>query len=210
MLSCLSGTRAPRLWLGAGRRRSLTATASKYHDAGGSEGGLKMQSRVPWLVVGMLSLLLPRLAGAQNSAGSISVQGQDVSFEPAVNYPVGTYPQSVAVGDFDGDGIQDLAVANGPSNNVSVLLGNGDGTFEAAQDFEAGSLPVYIAVGDFNGDDVQDLAVANQGTPPKYEDQGDVSVLLGNGDGSFQPALDFDAGFSPHSVRVDDFNGDGV
>jgi hypothetical protein len=79
----------------------------------------------------------------------------------------------VAVGDFDGDGKPDLAVANFGSNNVSVLLGNGDGSFQAAQNFGVGSSPYSVAVGDFNGDGVQDLAVANSGS-------NNVSVLINN------------------------------
>ena len=82
-------------------------------------------------------------------------------------------PWSVAVGDFNGDGLPDLAVANFFSNDVSVLLGNGDGSFQAPRNFGAGSAPISVAVGDFNGDEVQDLAVANIRS-------NDVSVLINN------------------------------
>src|SRR5262245_28650548 len=88
-------------------------------------------------------------------------------------------PFSVAVGDFNGDKVEDLVVANYGSDNVSVLLGNGDGTFQAARNFGVGSDPHSVAVGDFNGDGKPDVAVANQNSD-------NVSVLLGNGDGSFQ------------------------
>ena len=74
----------------------------------------------------------------------------------------GQVPYSVAVGDFNGDGQPDLAVANYFSDNVSVLLGNGDGTFQAAVNFAAGTSSCSVAVGDFNGDGKADLAVANQ------------------------------------------------
>jgi hypothetical protein len=78
----------------------------------------------------------------------------------------------VAVGDFTGNGILDLAVANSPSNTVSVLLGNGDGTFHTAPiNYLAGNAPNSVAVGDFNGDDAVDLAVANSNSH-------DVSILL--------------------------------
>src|SRR5438034_348997 len=87
-----------------------------------------------------------------------------VSFAAAANYGAGTNPFSVAVGDFNGDGNQDLAVANSGSANVSILLGNGDGTFGAASNFGAGGQPHSVAVGDFNGDGNQDLAVANIGS----------------------------------------------
>jgi len=77
------------------------------------------------------------------------------------------------VGDFNVDGLPDLAVANSGSNNVSVLLGNGDGSFQAVQNFEAESRPFSIAVGDFNGDGLPDLAVANGLS-------NNVSVLINN------------------------------
>jgi hypothetical protein len=65
--------------------------------------------------------------------------------------------------DFNGDGAQDLAVANKLSNNVSVLLGNGDGSFQHTQHFGVGKSPWSVAVGDFNGDGRLDLAAANFG-----------------------------------------------
>ena len=87
----------------------------------------------------------------------------DGTFQAAVNYAAGSRPYSVAVGDFNGDGKPDLAVANGSSNDVSVLLGNGDGTFQAAANYATGSDPISVGVGDFNGDGKPDLAVANYG-----------------------------------------------
>jgi hypothetical protein len=109
----------------------------------------------------------------------------------------------VAVGDFNGDGRLDLAVANGGDGTVSVLLAKGDGTFQHAQIFPTGDNPTSVAVGDFNGDGRLDLAVANAG-------DGTVSVLLGKGDGTFQDAQNFPAGSYPYSVAVGDFNGDGL
>ncbi len=96
----------------------------------------------------------------------------------------------MAVGDFNGDGKADLAVANYSSNNVSVLLGNGNGTFQAAVNYAAGTSPCSVAVGDFNGDGKADLAVANYSS-------NSVSVLLGNGNGTFQAAVNYGAGSSP-------------
>ena len=124
---------------------------------------------------------------------------------PAADFAVGTSPFSVAMGDFDGDGKPDLAVANGGSNDVSVLLGNGDGTFKPAKNYEAGlgGGPLWVAVGDFNLDGNLDLVVANSSSDS-------VGVLLGNGDGTFRPSVTFPAGgTAPQSVAVGDFNGDG-
>src|SRR5260370_42672145 len=91
-----------------------------------------------------------------------AAQAQDVSFIARRDFDTaGVSPVSVAVGDFNGDGVQDLVIANFGSNNVSVLLGNGDGTFQGARNFAAGASPNSVAVGDFNGDGVQDLAVVN-------------------------------------------------
>ena len=118
----------------------------------------------------------------------------------------GSNPTSAAVGDFNGDGKLDLAVANAGSKNVSVLLGNGDGTFKAPVNFGAPG-PQSVAVGDFNGDGKLDLAVANYGG---YGNVASVSVLFGNGNGTFQPAVEYiSAGSNPSSLAVADFNGDG-
>jgi predicted NUDIX family NTP pyrophosphohydrolase len=150
---------------------------------------------------------IPDLAVANEGSGNVSVLlgNGDGSFQAPQNFAAGTYPRSVAVGDFNGDGIPDLAVANEGSDDVSVLLGNGDGSFQAAQSFAAGRGPVSVAVGDFNGDGIPDLAVANNFS----SGSGTVSVLLGNGDGSFQAAASYPVGSSPWSVAVGDFNGDG-
>ncbi len=124
-------------------------------------------------------------------------------FTNAADASVGSGPQSVAIGDFNGDGNQDLATANYSSNNnVSILLGTGTGSFGAATNFGVGSYPFSVAVGDFNGDGKQDLAVANS-------DSSNVSILLGTGTGSFGAATNFAAGSGAVSVVVGDFNGDG-
>src|SRR5439155_23383689 len=74
----------------------------------------------------------------------------------------GLWPSSVAVGDFNGDGVPDLAVANSRSDTVSVLLGGGDGTFQAPLTFAVGTSPGFVAVGDVNCDGVRDLEVADE------------------------------------------------
>ena len=141
---------------------------------------------------------------------SVLLGNGDGTFQTPLNFVAGSAPQSVAVCDFNGDGVMDLAVANAASNDgVSVLLGNGDGTFQAAVNFRAGAQSWSVAVGDFNGDGVPDLAIGNLGCPNDLCDSS-VSVLLGNGDGTFQAAVNFDAGTTIRSVAVGDFNGDGL
>jgi hypothetical protein len=117
----------------------------------------------------------------------------------------GQQPQSVAVGDFNGDGIPDLAIPNSWTNSLTILLGNGDGTFTAAASTPStGSQPMAVAVGDFNADGIADLAVANSGS-------NSLTILLGNGDGSFTPsALSPQTGYNSQSIAIADFNGDGI
>src|SRR6516165_8851187 len=94
--------------------------------------------------------------GTESFNVSVLLGNGDGSFQAARNFGAGFSPDSVAVGDFNGDGVADLAVANGSSANVSVLVGNGDGSFQAARSFGADINPRSVAVGDFNGDGVAD------------------------------------------------------
>ncbi len=121
------------------------------------------------------------------------------------NPQTGGSPSSVAISDFNGDGILDLAVVNSGSNTVTILLGNGNGTFTATSASPAsGPGPIAIAVSDFNGDGVPDLAVANSRNNT-------VTILLGNGDGTFTAtSASPGTGTAPSSVTAADFNGDGI
>ncbi len=136
---------------------------------------------------------------------SIFLGKGDGTFAPAVNYPTGIVAASITVADLNGDGRLDLAVANENSDTVSVLLGRGDGTFQASVNYPAGPGPAEIASGDFNGDGKLDLVVANAGGSFGTT----VSVLIGNGDGTFQAPVSYPAGNEPFSVAVGDFNMDG-
>ena len=113
---------------------------------------------------------------------------------------------SVAVGDFNGDGDTDLVLANCCSGDVSVLLGAGDGSFAAPVDYTVGSgcTPNSVVVGFFNSDKTPDLAVASGGC-------NNVSILLGNGDGTFGTAQGFgvDLDVLPSQLATGDFNHDG-
>ena len=119
-------------------------------------------------------------------------------------FATGAAPNSVAVGDFNKDGKLDLAFVNKTDNTVSILLGNTDGTFQPKTDFATGTAPAAVATGDFNGDGNLDLVVANSSTGANS-----VSVLLGNGNGTFGAKTDFTTGSNPLSVTAGDFNGDG-
>lgn len=153
---------------------------------------------------------IPDLVVANSGGGGITVLLGNGSggFAATAGSPISTGTNvfsNIAVGDFNGDGMQDLAFPDG--NNVSVLLGNGSGGFAAARGspFAAGSDPMWVVVGDFNGDGIQDLAAANNGS-------NNVTVLLGNGLGGFSMASGspFPAGSGPFSMVTGDFNGDGV
>jgi len=141
------------------------------------------------------------VANLRSGDVSILLGNGDGSFQTARSIGADSAPSSVAVADVNGDGVEDLVVAN-LSNDVSVVFGNGDGSFQATPNFGVGGGASSVAVGDFNRDGLADLAVAGS--------LGIVSVLLGNRDGSFQPARNFNADSGSSQVVVSDFNGDGV
>jgi hypothetical protein len=133
----------------------------------------------------------------------------DGTFSPANGSPitVGNFPEAVKIGDFNSDGLQDLAVANAKDNTISILLGNGDGTFTAASGspIPVGSFPFFVAVADFDANGTADVAVSN-------ENDNTVTILLGNGDGTFteaggSPIPNFN--YNPGPIISADFNGDG-
>jgi FG-GAP-like repeat/Bacterial Ig-like domain (group 3) len=148
----------------------------------------------------------------RNAGGGIEVWlgNGDGTFKGGIESPVNPalFFAFVTVGDFNGDGKADLAVANYPDSgngpgSVIILLGNGDGTFlQAADNPATGNEPLSMVAGDFNGDGNLDLAVANSGSNT-------LTILLGNGDGTFTAAASPATGSSPCSVVTGDFNGDG-
>ena len=138
------------------------------------------------------------------SAGK-KVEAATAGFQPAVDYSTGAAPKAVAIGDFNGDGKPDLAVANSGDANasddgdVSILFGNGDGTFQSANNVSGAKNPFTIATADFNRDSKADLVLI---------DSSGVGVLLGNGDGTFRPVTYLATANGPLSLAVADFDGD--
>ncbi len=137
-------------------------------------------------------------------------------FQPPVQYHVGLNPTSILTADLNGDGRPDLITTNLNSNNVSILLGRPvPSVQQTGQEGEAGLLfnehvmydvgvrPRTAALGDFNRDGRLDLAVANNQSD-------DLSILLGNGNGTFQKAATLPAGRSPLAIAAGDLNHDGV
>jgi hypothetical protein len=135
---------------------------------------------------------------------------RDGTLAPPVTSPVGitggSQPYSVAIGDFDGSGSNDMAIADLVNGPIIVRLGNGDGTFQPEVLYGAGGVgPNIIITTDIDRDGVLDLVTANRGASS-------VSVLLGRGDGTFRKAIATSTGADtgPYSIAVTDFNLDGV
>jgi hypothetical protein len=128
--------------------------------------------------------------------------GFTVAGPPLSPLVTGGLPRSVAVGDFNRDGVPDIVVPNFRSNDISLLLGNGDATFQPQRLIVTGSGPISVTVADVNGDGNPDVLAPNRGTDT-------LGLLLGNGDGSFQPMAAFAVGNRPGGVAAADMNGDG-
>ena len=172
---------------------------------------------------GKLDLAVAQQCSSNNNcnAGSVSVLlgNGDGTFQSSVSYNSGgLYAFGVAVADLNGDGHPDLVVSNYCLSNsnctygtVNVLLGNGDGTFQSAVSYNSGGFySISVTVADLNGDGKADLIVANLCNSNNNCNLGSMSVLLGNGDGTFQAASSYSAGGrSAYSEVVADVNGDG-
>jgi hypothetical protein len=168
-----------------------------------------------------LAIINRCLSASDCTSGSVDVLlgNGNGTFKSAVTYPTGGIESVAAsVGDFNGDGAQDLAVVNNcatgtcASGEVSVLLGQGNGTFQPALSFPSGGYQsLGIATGDFNGDRILDMAIANNCADSSCASGGTVTVLMGKGDGTFKPAVSYPSGGQgAFSVVVGDFNGDGL
>ncbi len=142
-----------------------------------------------------------------SSSNTVSVLLRNVmntGFDAPIALIAGAGARLVDIGDFNGDGRQDIAVANNAGSSVSVLQRNAANTgFDTAVNSTVGASPVPLAVGDFNRDGRQDIASGNLGPP-------NVSVLLRNpGNTGFNAAVNLIAGDRPTGLAVGDFNADG-
>jgi hypothetical protein len=141
--------------------------------------------------------------------------GATPSFSAKTDFATGMQPYSIAVDDFNGDGLPDIAVANYSSMSFSVLLnttspGATTPSFSAKTDFAMEHSPMCVSIGDLNGDNKPDIAVADYG-------QSVISVFLntttpGAATPSFSSRIDISAGdyAYPSSVCIGDLNGDGM
>lgn len=121
------------------------------------------------------------------------------------SYVAGSGISKIIQADFNGDGIPDLATANSSSNTVSILINNGDGTFRPHLEFATGPEPTSLVAVDLNKDGKMDLVVLNSAADATHN----ISILIGNGDGTFQPHRDIGGGPNIVSVAAGDFNHDG-
>lgn len=127
----------------------------------------------------------------------------DGTFHTAATYTT-VFPDLVAVGDFNNDGRPDFVISS-EFSSLGVFLGNGDGTFApepTLQTLEVSPFHFGISLGDFDGDGKLDIAYTASGGP-------DISIFIGNGDGTFRGAVNFPAGSSLQAVVTAEFNGDG-
>ena len=153
---------------------------------------------------------IPDLAAADGSNTTILLGNGNGTFRPSNQPPIPTQTFGLATADFNGDGIPDLATINSVpgSSSLDIYLGKGDGTFHTPQ---ASTPPGgqyrsdYILAGDFNGDGIVDLLLNSSSTNQSLQYD---SILLGNGDGTFQTPASFPGGFRQYALLAD-FNGDG-
>jgi hypothetical protein len=140
--------------------------------------------------------------------GFVGVPGANVflatgngNFAKEVTYRNATQATDIAIGDFNNDGKPDLVVTNQTSSNVSVFLNQGSGTFGSGVTYAGGSQNYFLALADYNGDGKLDILFADV--------TGEVNLLLGNGDGTFQPATIYEPA-APGYIVARDFNNDGA
>lgn len=121
------------------------------------------------------------------------------AYDAPASYPVGLYPWSLAVADFNRDGRDDIVAANDGGTDLSILLANSDGLFAPSVSYALGGRPHRVISVDVNRDGSPDLALASNS---------ELRIVLGNGDGTFRPPVAYSIGLLL-GVASGDFNGDG-
>jgi hypothetical protein len=144
--------------------------------------------------------------GGRTELGDIVVRPTPLL--PSQRFLTGSAPSSLHLVDINGDQKLDALTSNAASHDFSVLLGNGDGTFQEQIQTPLGASPQRMDLADLNGDGHLDIVSANQGN--FAEEGNNVSVLLGNGDGSFEETARFPAGNRPSWVVLGDFDANGT
>ena len=198
---------------------SLPGATATLSDALGSvRSGRRMMLRAgdgqaaTFFVGERYPVSLAQYSASLGSSTGVSIPGAATTNFPVTTLNTGANPDFTTVGDFNADNFQDLVVANYTDGTVSTFLGNGDGTFLDPTVTTVGAGPAWIATGSFNpgttadpsapSDTNLDMAVANQSA-------NSVSILLGNGDGTFAAGTPLTTGNSPVCVIATDLNGDG-
>jgi hypothetical protein len=148
----------------------------------------------------------PDLAVVNFGGDSVSllVGNGDGTFAPKVDFPAGNDNGEVALSDFNGDGDVDLVTSNFNDDSVSVLLNLGGGALGPPVTYPVGNAPGDVVAADFNDDGTSDILTANQGPVP-----GAVSMLAGNGDGTFDAAVHLPVPHKVGALVIEDINGDG-
>lgn len=165
---------------------------TRYNNLGLLDGSLKEGIRFQ-MGYGVQGSLLVTLGKEMASSG-------DGTFKAAATIFFNSGSYGVNVTDLNGDGAQDMAVADNWNNQAGVYLGNGDGTFKAVRYFSVGAAPAGITSGDFNGDGIKDLATS---------DTNSISVMLGNGDGTYRARTSLTGLTGGFELVAQDLNGDG-
>jgi uncharacterized protein (TIGR03437 family) len=147
------------------------------------------------------------LAYVSGASLNVLLSNGDGTFRQAAPRSTVSNGTAIAAGDLNRDGRADIAVTGG--SGVTVHMGTGDGTFQAGTAIPTGTNPLYVVSGDWNGDRADDLAVVNNGEFGSPGNPGNLTVLVGNGNGTFRPPVRLDAGLNPRAAAAGDLDGDG-